>query len=99
MNKFLYLIKNNDSAILRIGKVNGQLLNENENIKCKNMIYPFVFGVPLGYSKEELIVLNTNGSLEHLNHSKRLYLSKYRIPYNFTGISIVSQNKMDYGKE
>jgi hypothetical protein len=46
------------------------------------------------------VVLNTNGSIEHLARYKKLYITKYKLPLGPNHpITVTSQNKMNYGKD
>ncbi len=69
-------------------------------MKIKNIIFPFVYGIPIQSKKGELVILNTNGYLENINHNKRLFLTKFAVPINSEGtlnnIGLIGQNKMQH---
>lgn len=93
------MIKNN-KEIYKIGKTNSELFNEADNFKAKNIILPFVYGLPLISDNQEMAVISTNGYQENLNHFKKILISKIKIsawtylPF-FNSIGIIAQNKID----
>lgn len=96
------MVSRNSSDVIRIARTNSFLLSEQMNIQAKNIASPFVYGIPMSINNSELVVLNTNGYIENINHFKTFFLTKFKLPSSLDGIHLIciaSQNKIDIDKK
>lgn len=98
INRFFYVIRDNSNEVTKIGKTNSDIVNQNENMRSKVLIYPFVYGLPFLAASNQITVLNTNGYLQNINNFKKLFLTKIKTGplTGLNSIGIVAQNKLDY---